>query len=35
MTIRFRVDPKVKELNALMDDFNRQIDTLARECPAE
>jgi len=30
-----KVAPMVNELNALMDDLDRKIDTLARECPAE
>lgn len=30
-----KVAPMVEELNALLDDLDRQIDTLARECPAE
>ena len=30
-----KVAPMLKELNTLMDDLDRQIDTLARECPAE
>ena len=30
-----KVAPMAKELKALMNDLDRQIDTLARECPAE
>jgi hypothetical protein len=30
-----KVDPTVRELNALIDDLDRQIDRLARECPSE
>ena len=30
-----KVAPMVNELNALMDDLDRKIDTLSRECPAE
>jgi hypothetical protein len=30
-----KVAPMIRDLNDLMDDLNRQIETLARECPAE
>jgi hypothetical protein len=32
---RKKVAPMVNELNALIDDLDRKIDTLARECPVE
>jgi hypothetical protein len=34
-TDRKKVTPMVNELNALMDDLDRKIFSLARECPAE
>jgi hypothetical protein len=30
-----KVAPVIEELNTLMDHLDRQIDTLARECPSE
>lgn len=30
-----KAEPLLKALNAIMDDINQRIETLARECPAE
>ena len=30
-----KIDPMIKELNALIDDLDRQIERLAHECPSE
>jgi hypothetical protein len=32
---RQKAEPIVKELNAIMDDIDQRIETLARECPSE
>ena len=33
--VKKQVDPTVTELNAIVDDLNKRIELLARECPAE
>ena len=30
-----KIDPMIKELNTLIDDLDRKIEQLARECPSE
>jgi hypothetical protein len=32
---KHKIDPMVRELNALIDDLDQQIERLARECPSE
>lgn len=34
-TAREKAEPMIKELNAIIDDIDQRIATLARECPSE